>query len=79
MRIEIIARDMLPGICHDYKEGVWDFEEAQLKLSHYREVGVGLAQRFDDNVESLDLLNKAYGISADCLEAIREKKEMENI
>ena len=78
-RIELIAKDMFPGICHDFNEGIWDYKEAQIKLSHYREVGVTLAQRFDDNVDSLERLNAAYGTSTDCLEALRERQESEEM
>ena len=78
-RIELIAKDMFPGICHDFREDIWNYQEAQTKLSHYREVGVTLAQRFDDNVDSLERLNAAYGTSTDCLEALRERQEMEKL
>ena len=76
-RIEVIARDMLPGICNDYKEGLWDFEEATEKINHYHEVGIGLAQRFDDNLYALEMLKESHTKSEMCLELMREHKERE--
>ena len=76
-RIDVIANAILPGICHDFSEDVWDYQESINKIDHYRTVGQQLAQRFDDNLYALEALEEAYTKAETCLERIQEQKELE--